>query len=88
MALPPALCLATALRELNAHSSRGMGEHGCRFVWQEGYGAFSVSKAQQQVVIDYIGRQEEHHRKWSFEQEFLTLLRKSGIEYDPRFVFG
>ena len=88
LALPPALCLATALRELKAHSSRWIREHGHRFAWQEGYGAFSVSKAQQQVVIDYIGRQEEHHRKWSFEQEFPTLLRKSRIEYDPRFVFG
>jgi hypothetical protein len=39
-------------------------------------------------VADYIERQAEHHRKWSFEQEFMTLLRKSGATYDPRYVFG
>ena len=38
--------------------------------------------------MDYIAAQETHHTKWSFEQEFMTLLRKSGVEYDPRFVFG
>jgi hypothetical protein len=56
--------------------------------WQEGYGAFSVNPAQRETVVRYIDTQAEHHRKWSFEQEFLTLLKKSGAEYDPRFVFG
>lgn len=88
LAVPPALCLATALRDLKAHSSRWIGEHGHRFAWQEGYGPFSVSQSQRQVVIDYIDRQEEHHRKGTFEQEFVTLLRKAGIEYDPKFIFG
>jgi len=36
----------------------------------------------------YIDTQAEHHRKWSFEQEFMTLLKKSGAQYDPRFVLG
>ena len=88
ISVPPALCLATALRELKAHSSRWIREHGCRFAWQEGYGAFSVSHAQRQAVIHYIGSQPEHHRKWTFEQEFVTLLKKAGVEYDSRFVFG
>jgi REP-associated tyrosine transposase len=88
LAVPPALPLATALRELKAHSSRWLREHGHRFAWQEGYGAFSVGQAQRQAVMDYIGDQETHHAKWTFEQEFITLLRKSGVEYDPRFVFG
>ena len=55
---------------------------------QEGYGVFSVNPAQRETVIHYIDVQAEHHRKWSFEQEFLTLLKKSGAEYDARFVFG
>ena len=70
LSVPPALCLATALRELKAHSSRWIREHAGRFAWQEGYGAFSVSQAQRQAVIDYIEGEEEHHRKWTFEQEF------------------
>ena len=86
--IPPAVCLATAVRDLKAHSSRWIGNHGCRFAWQEGYGAFSVSQSQRQVVVDYIDRQQEHHQKWTFEQEYLGLLEKYGIEYDPQFVFG
>jgi hypothetical protein len=39
-------------------------------------------------VGEYIGHQAEHHRKWSFEQEFMTLLRKSGAAYDARYLFG
>ena len=88
LAVPPVLPLATALRELKAHSSRWMREHGQRFAWQEGYCAFSVSQSQRQTVMDYIATQQAHHAKWSFEQEFITLLRKSGVQYDPRFVFG
>lgn len=88
IAVPPILPLAKVMKELKGSSSRWLHEHGHRFAWQEGYGAFSVSQSQKQTVVDYIDGQAEHHRKWSFEQEFMTLLKKSGIEYDPRFVFG
>jgi putative transposase len=88
IALPPAMPLAQAMRDLKGNSSRMLSEMGQRFSWQEGYGAFSVSHSQRQVVADYIANQEPHHHKWTFEQEFVALLRKAGIEYDPRFVFG
>ncbi len=88
MAVPPVLPLAKVMKELKGCSSRWLHEHGHRFAWQEGYGAFSVSPSQRQTVIKYIDGQAEHHAKWSFEQEFMTLLKKSGVEYDPRFVFG
>ena len=51
-------------------------------------GALSVSQSQKLAVADYIAHQAEHHRKWSFEQEFMTLLRKSGASFDARCVFG
>jgi|SRR5215472_5856159 len=88
IAVPPVLALGKVMKELKGSSSRWLHEHGQRFAWQEGYGAFSVSQTQKQTVMDYIDGQAEHHRKWTFEQEFMTLLKKSGIEYDPRFVFG
>ena len=88
ISLPPASPLAQAMRDLKGNSSRMLSEMGRRFAWQEGYGAFSVSHSQRQAVADYIANQEEHHRRWTFEQEFVTLLRKAGIEYDPRFLFG
>ena len=59
-----------------------------KFQWQEGYGAFSVSQSQRQAVIDYIANQVQHHQKRSFEDEFLGLLKNSGVPYDPRFGFG
>jgi REP element-mobilizing transposase RayT len=88
MGLPPVLPLAKIMKELKGGSSRWLREHGHRFTWQEGYGAFSVNPAQRETVVRYIDTQAEHHRKWSFEQEFMTLLKKSGAAYDPRFVFG
>ena len=83
--LPADYTLAHAVQKLKGSSSRWMGEG---FSWQEGYGAFSVSSSQVEVVKGYIENQEEHHRKRNFEQEFVTLLRNCGIEYDERYVFG
>ncbi|MFI5115154.1 MAG: hypothetical protein ACHP8B_00505 [Terriglobales bacterium] len=65
-----------------------MNQHGRGFAWQEGYGAFSVSASNKQAVMDYIAEQSRHHEKRSFEQEFVAMLRHSGVVYDPRFIFG
>ena len=58
------------------------------FSWQTGYGAFSVGKSNLQQVINYIENQEEHHRKVSFEEEFIKLLEMQGIQYNKRYLFG
>jgi hypothetical protein len=47
-----------------------------------------VSTSNKQAVMEYITEQPRHHAKRSFEQEFVAMLRKSGIDYDPRFIFG
>ena len=86
--LPPSIALAKAMLLLKANSSRWMSEHGKKFAWQDGYGAFSVSVSNTATVANYIRNQEEHHRKMSFEEEFLALLKKHGVEYDPRYVLG
>ena len=83
--LPSTLSVATAVQKLKGGSSRWLGKG---FAWQEGYGAFSVSPSQVAAVKRYIAGQEEHHRKRSFEEEFTDMLRRCGLEYDPRFVFG
>jgi putative transposase len=85
IALPPTLALAVAIQKLKGSSSRWMGPE---FAWQEGYGAFSVSPSQVPIVKRYIKSQEEHHRKRSFEEEFVGMLRHCGIEFDERYVFG
>ena len=58
-----------------------------QFSWQEGYGAFTVGVSQKPRTIDYIKQQAEHHRKRSFEEEFLAFLKKPAIEYDPKYVW-
>jgi len=57
-------------------------EHGHRFAWQVGYGAFSVSVSNTATVAKYIRDQEKHHRKMTFEQEYRALLKKHGIDSD------
>ena len=86
--LPQTITLATAMQEIKANSSRWLRETSATFQWQEGYGAFSVSQSQRQAVMDYIANQAQHHQKRNFEEEFLALLKNSGVPYEPRFVFG
>jgi len=59
-----------------------------QFEWQKGYGAFSVSASQLPDVDGYIAKQREHHKKRSFKEEFLTMLKKHGIDYDEQYVWG
>jgi len=86
--LPSVLALAKAISLIKANSSRWMNEHGMKFAWQEGYGAFSVSASNLDVLKRYIANQASHHRKMTFEQEFEELLKKHGIQFDPKYVFG
>ena len=58
------------------------------FGWQDGYGAFSVSKSQIPHVIQYIQDQREHHRKKTFQEEYLELLKRHDIHYDDRYIWG
>jgi REP element-mobilizing transposase RayT len=86
--LPPVIALAKAVQLLKTNSSKWMNEHGRRFAWQEGYGGFSVSISNTATVAKYIRNQEQHHRKITFEDEYLALLRKHGVEFDPKNIFG
>jgi REP element-mobilizing transposase RayT len=88
IALPSDVTVAKAVQVLKANSSRWIGEHGISFAWQEGYGAFSVSASHAPVVRKYIEHQAEHHAKRSYEDEFLTLLKKTGVAFEPDQVFG
>ena len=88
LALPPKLSLSHAMRAIKANSSKWMNENGHRFAWQEGYAAFSVSASNLQQVAAYVRNQPEHHRHMTFEEEFLALLKKHGIEADPAQVFA
>ena len=88
LVLPSDMPLSKAVQTLKANSSRWLGEHGIVFAWQEGYGAFSVSTSQLSAVREYIQNQAAHHQHRNFEEEFIALLKKSGVAYDPKYVLG
>jgi putative transposase len=83
--IPLTLSFSDAMQEIKTSSSRWMGHN---FAWQRGFGVFGVSASNVDAVVRYIRMQERHHRKMTFEQEFIALLEKHGIAYDPRYVFG
>ena len=58
------------------------------FGWQSGYSAFSVSESNAAAVVRYIQNQVQHHRRHTFEEEYVDFLKKNSIEYDPEQVFG
>jgi putative transposase len=57
------------------------------FAWQNGYGVFSIGFSQIEPVRNYIARQEQHHRKMSFQDEFRQLLKRYKIDFDERYVW-
>ena len=90
LSLPSAMSFAKAVQLIKGGSSKWIHDSFPKyrkFEWQEGYGAFSVSASQVKRTIAYIENQKEHHRKRSFQEEFLKLLDKHCIDYDLRYVF-
>jgi REP element-mobilizing transposase RayT len=89
LSLPASMPLARAVQLVKGASSHWMNEkHMQRFAWQEGYGAFTVGISQRDDTIAYIRSQAEHHRKRSFEEEFVAFLKKHNVDYDPGHVWG
>jgi putative transposase len=89
ISLPPTLSVAKALQLLKGNSSKWIHETFPRtrsFEWQEGYGAFSIGVSGIDATVSYIRNQTEHHRTCSFRDEFATMLRKHGINYDERML--
>jgi REP-associated tyrosine transposase len=58
------------------------------FEWQDGYGGFTASKSQLRDVIQYIKNQREHHRKKTFQEEYLELLQRHDVDYDERYLWS
>ena len=82
--------LSDLMRELKADSSGWVHKNypdQKTFAWQIGYGAFSVSHSSLAEVEKYIANQEDHHRKVSFQEEFIEFLRRHEIVYDERFLW-
>lgn len=54
--------------------------------WQDGYGAFTYSLKEKRRLIGYIKNQEEHHKYFSFKEEFIELLKEQGVEFDEKYL--
>src|SRR5882672_9514242 len=90
LSLPSTLSIAKALQLIKGGSSKWIHEtfpEHRLFGWQEKYGAFSVSVSLLDTIIRYINGQEEHHRRMTFQEEFLALLKKNRIEFDERYLW-
>jgi len=84
----PAQAPADIARVVKTNSSRWVHEKWNRqFAWQNGYGAFSVSESNVPAVSRYIATQEEHHKKLTFQQEFVVFLKKNKVPYDERYIW-
>jgi REP element-mobilizing transposase RayT len=82
---PPKIALADFIGRIKANSSGWVHEtwpQRAIFGWQRGYGAFTVSESNVEAVRTYIQQQEEHHRRMTFQEEFILLLQKHGIQFD------
>ncbi len=82
--------LSDFMRELKACTSKKFHEESGtqqKFGWQDGYGAFTVGRSQLDTVTRYIQRQEQHHSKETFKEEYVRMLDLCEIEYDPRYLW-
>jgi putative transposase len=91
LSLPATIAVAKAIQLIKGASSKWVHdtfpEHRS-FAWQEGYGAFSIGVSQTDATVTYIRSQPEHHRQTTFQEEFRMFLKKHGIQYDERYVWG
>jgi len=88
MRIRPVNSSAEIARIVKTNSSRWVREKWYpEFAWQTGYGVFSESESNVSAVTKYIGGQEEHHQKHSFQEEFVAFLKKNNVAYDERYIW-
>jgi REP element-mobilizing transposase RayT len=88
--LPRTLSQADLIEQIKKASSKWIKTLDARylcFFWQRGYGAFSVSPSQLEAVLEYVDKQQEHHRTRTFQEEYRELLHKHGVEFDERYIW-
>ena len=79
------------LQDIKAYSSKWINRKKFikgKFNWQQGYGAFSFSHSQIDRVVKYINNQEQHHKKQTFREEYLSLLKKYHIQFDEKYILS
>lgn len=85
------MALSRLMEEIKKSSSKWIKTKGAAlrtFAWQDGYGAFTIGQSQVEALQKYIAGQKERHKKFSFEQEFVALLKKYNVQYDERYIWS
>jgi putative transposase len=88
--LKPVHSLSEMMRKIKGNSSKWINEQNRlkhKFAWQEGYGAFTVSESRIPAVIRYAREQEIHHKKQTFKDEFIRILKQHRVAYDERYIW-
>ena len=88
--LPRTASIATIVEKSKTGTTawiRRKWPHLRTFAWQAGYGSFSVGSEEYSRVLSYVRNQEEHHKKVSFKEEYLKMLKEHGVEYDERYLW-
>lgn len=86
----PTTSLSDIMRIVKTNSSKWINKNKFvmgKFGWQDGFGAFTYSRSQRDNVIQYIMKQESHHKTRTFREEYLDFLEKFQVEYDDRYIF-
>ena len=88
-ALSKNISLAKLIEKIKSSSSKwikGKDNYYHHFAWQGGYGGFSVSPSLHDKTTQYILKQEEHHRRLTFKEEYLLFLKEYNIQYDENYL--
>lgn len=86
----PTMNISDLVRDIKAGSSKFINDNNWivgKFNWQEGFGGFSHSHSQVDRVVKYVNNQVEHHRKKTFKEEYLEMLKEYEVEYDEQYLF-
>ena len=88
--LEPVESISRLIKVVKGESSKWVTDRGLvpgKFTWQKGYGAFSYSRSHIDRVYNYVKNQKEHHKKKTFREEYIELLKKFDVDYDERYIF-
>lgn len=86
----PTISPSKLMEQVKSGSSKWINEKKYfqgKFSWQDGYGAFTYSKSQIDSVVRYVLNQPQHHKKMTFKEEYISLLKKFEIEFDVKFLY-
>jgi putative transposase len=90
VSMKPSISVSELVRDLKSNSSKWLNEQGLfkgKFEWQNGFGAFTCGHTQLNSIIAYVNNQEIHHKKETFKEEYLKLLKEFEIEFNEQFLF-